>query len=322
MTVSLKLVPAAPDVYFSKESGKYDVYRIDIDGKNKKVLLPGTGLETANLSLSVNDDSSYAAVVSSRDNKRNSDGYLLNTLTIVNTDDGSYQTVDHSEEFVLIGWDGDTLIYQQTISGASAANPSRQKIFSYDVQSGKRYQLANANYFGGAVLFGNKLYYVVSNTDPSIVGGLSVVDLNGSNRKSIMKASLWSFIRTDYDKVRLQKSDNSWYEYKFGDSGTKPSVPPSTYASRVYVDSVDGKTSLWVDVRDANGVIIKRTISDGTEKELFTQKHAQYIVRWLSPTTFAFRVDGGGEVADYVASTDGGTAVRVTDVSSTQGYRY
>lgn len=318
--VRLKLVPQAPDVYISKESGKYDVYRIDIDGKNKKVILPGTGLETPNVNVSTNETGTYAAVVSSRDNKRNKDGYLLNTLTIVNTDDESFQTVDHSEQFVLLGWDGNALIYQQTVAGASAANSSRQKIFSYNVETGKRYQLANANYFGSALIFGDKLYYVVSSTDPSVEGNFSVVDLTGSNRKTIMKGTIWSFIRTEYNLISLQKSDNTWYEYKLGDSGTKPATPPVTYTSRIYVDSPDGKQSVWIDVRDSRGVVIKRDSKTGNNDELFTHMFAQYALHWVSPTAFVFRTASSNGAADYAASIDGGNAVKVADVSMTQGY--
>jgi hypothetical protein len=182
--------------------------------------------------------------------------------------------------------------------------------------------VANANYFTSALLFDDKLYYVVSSTDPSVEGGLQVVDLNGSNRKTILKGSIWSFVRTDYNKVSLQKSDNSWYDYTLGDSGTKKSVAPSSYTSRVYADSADGKTSLWVDVRDTNGVVIKRNLKDSKETELFTQKYAQYIVRWLSPTSFIVRTNSSNEAADYAASTEGGSAVLVTEVSPSQGYRF
>lgn len=318
--IQVKLVPAAPNVYVSKASGKYDVYKMDIDGKNKKVLLAGTGLETPNISLSLNDNNTYTALVSSRENKRNNEGYLLSTLSIVKVADGSTQTVDYSEQFILLGWKDNTLIYQQTIAGASAANASRQKIFSYDVESGRRYQLANANYFGGALLVGGKLYYVVSGTDPSAQGNFSVVDLNGSNRRTIMSGTIWSFTRTAYDKARLQKSDNSWYGYTFGDIATKTSVPPSSYTSRAYIDAPDGKTSLWVDVRDTNGVIMVHNVSDGMEKELLTQKYVTSIVRWLSPNVFVFRVSSPSETADYAANIDGGQPKLISEVSAVQGY--
>ncbi|HZM63917.1 MAG TPA: hypothetical protein VFB59_02175, partial [Candidatus Saccharimonadales bacterium] len=77
VTNELVLVPSAKDVFVSKESGKYDVYTMDADGKNKKLLLAGTGLESGNIGLAVSPDGERVALVSTRDNVRTADGRLL-----------------------------------------------------------------------------------------------------------------------------------------------------------------------------------------------------------------------------------------------------
>src|SRR5581483_4649063 len=38
----VKLVPACKEVFVSKRSGNYDLYTIDVDGKNEKLVLAGT----------------------------------------------------------------------------------------------------------------------------------------------------------------------------------------------------------------------------------------------------------------------------------------
>ena len=46
------MVPAQPAVFVSRASGKYDLYRIDLDGKNKRLLLAATGNEDNAMSVS------------------------------------------------------------------------------------------------------------------------------------------------------------------------------------------------------------------------------------------------------------------------------
>lgn len=315
-TVKRKLVPAAPAIFISKESGKYDVYKMYVDGKDKEVLLAGTGLETQSIVVLPKPDGQKVAVVSSRDDKRNKDGYLLTGLFVVDTETGDQVNIEYSEQVTLLGWRGDTLLYSQVVAGASAANPNRQKIIAYDFAANKRFQLASANYFAGAELIGNTLYYTVSATDPNAKESFARVNIDGTAKKTLYTGDTWGLLRSDYTKLKFQ-TPNKWYEYTLGASAPVESTPPSEYGSKYFVDNPDGKTSAWVDIRDNKGVLLVRNLADGKDKELTTQKNMQLPSYWLNTSVIVYRVAGASEVAEYAVSVDSGAPRKIADVSLT-----
>src|SRR6266545_6606636 len=70
------MVLARKAVYMSKQSGRYDVFKSDLDGKNRAFLLVGSGLENSNSSLVMSLDGNRITLISTRENKRDSDGFL------------------------------------------------------------------------------------------------------------------------------------------------------------------------------------------------------------------------------------------------------
>ncbi|MBL8121678.1 hypothetical protein JNM87_02940 [Candidatus Saccharibacteria bacterium] len=314
--LAVKLVPSAQAIFISKESGTYDVYKQYVDGKNRKLLFEGTGLETQAISALPSPDGKKVAVASTRDDKRNKDGYLLTALNVVDTETGDSTNIEYAEQVMLLGWRKDTLVYLQTVAGASAANPNRQKIISYDLTTNKRFQLASANYFAGEELIGDTLYYTVSATDPSAQETFTKVNVDGTAKKSLYTGNVWSLLRSDYSKLKLQAPDK-WLEYTVGASAPVDTTPVSDYVSRYYLDNPDGKVSARVDVRDSKGYLMIRNLSDGKETELTSQRNMQAPTYWLNNDVLIFRVSGAAEVADYAINFHGGAAKKIADVSLT-----
>ncbi len=320
---TVTLVPSAREVYVSKQSGAYGVYAMDIDGQNKKLLLPGTGLETANLQLATSLDGQRAALVSTRDNTRDADGYLLSTLTLVNTTDGSSTTLEHAEQVQLIDWIGSKLIYETVVAGASAANPQRQRIYSYDYKTNTHVQLAGANQFNLATTASGTVYYAVSSTDPSASAGLYKVNTDGTGRQQLFSKEVWSAFRTDYGILALQ-SPSGWFSLTLSNHAATASSAPAQYKSRLYAENAETTRSLWVDDRDGKGVLLAHDDVSGKDTELVSQANLAYPVRWLDDDLVAFRVASGQETADYVVRPSGGPAKKVADVTNaysfSQGY--
>jgi hypothetical protein len=310
------LVPAGKEVFISKQSGKYDLYKADLDGKNRTVLLAGTGNETPSLGLSVSPDGDEAALVSTRDNQRDSDGYLLSTLTLVRVDTGATVTLEHAESVQLLGWSGTRLVYQETVAGASAANPNRQRLISFDYHTGKRLQLASANYFNGALLIGNKAYYTVSNTDPSASPSFSAIGVDATGKQTIASKEFWTMVRTDYATIALQ-TPAGWLQYTIGGSGTKAGTAPGSYNSREYLTGPDGDISLWTDVRDGKGVLLAHDNASGKDTVVTSQAGLGNPVRWINDDTVVYRVATAQESADYAVSLQGGQPKKIVDVTNT-----
>jgi len=317
---AVSMVSAREEVFVSKQSGKYDLYKIDIDGKNKKVLLAGTGLERSTLGILVHQTDNTAAFVSSRDDKRDQDGYLLDTLTIVDVNDGSTLTLDHSQEIRLINWSGDRLVYLKVKAGSSAGNPERYQLISYDYKTTNRQVLASANYFNDVVLVKDSLYYAFSDNYRGGPSQFAKVNDDGTGKQVLLTAQVWNVMRTSYGDMNLY-GGNDWYGYHVGDSAAKKLAQPPTNTNerRSYVESPDDKHALWVDNRDGKGVLLSYDISAQKDTTLVTQSGLGYPLRWLDNHTVVYRVSTSTETASYVVSLDGGPAKKITDVTNTGG---
>src|SRR5690606_32806697 len=101
-TTEVKMVAGTKHLFVSKRSGKYDIYKIDADGKYEELVLSGTGAERDDLVLAAHPNRSVAALMSTRENLRNSDGYLLNTITIIDAITNEKKDIDRSEQFKIV----------------------------------------------------------------------------------------------------------------------------------------------------------------------------------------------------------------------------
>lgn len=300
------LVSATKEVFVSKETGKYDLYTMDVDGKNKKIILAGTGLETGNIGLAVNADGDRAALVSTRDDKRAADGRLLNTLTLVNLATGEFVVLDRGEQIQLMEWVGNRIIYHMIANVATDA-ADRHRITSYDYKADGRAQLAAANQIRSAASALGAVYY----TDGA---QYYRVNPDGSNKQTILDKEVWASYRTTYAELSIQ-TPSGWYKLGLP-SGTATAVSePSNYANRIFAVNQGGKQALWTDKNSLQ----LYDIAAGSNTSLHAQDGLTTPIRWLNDTVAIFRVASGAEVADYIMSTQGGTARKLTNTSGSYG---
>lgn len=316
----VKMVPARKHAFVSKRSGKFDLYKIDADAKNEEVVLAGTGLERDDMAVVAHPTKDLVAFVSSRDDKRNSDGYLLSTLNIIDLKDNKANKIAQSERVEVIGWSGDRLIYVQVAAGASAANSKRNRLMSFDQNSNSSKELAATNYFNDVSLVQGKVYYAPSSSyQPASNIGLFRSDADGSNKKTILTENTWGILRTGYTKLALSQ-DQTWYEYVTTDGKlTKLGGAPSNQSNRIYIDSPDSKRSLWVDTRDGKGTLQSYDPATGKDTTAIAKTGLKNPLRWLSNSTVVYRIASGQETADYVFNVDGGEPKKIKDVTNTAG---
>lgn len=318
--LALQLVPSRKHVFISNRNGKLDVYKIDIDGKNETLVLPGTGSEREDMVLVSHPNDEAVAVVSTRDNKRNADGFLLSTLTVANLSNQTTKTVVTSERVQIIDWVGSKIVYVQIKDGASGDSPDRHKLMSYDYKSQEFKELAASNYFNDVLVAEGKVYVAPSSTySGSTSASLFRIEADGANKQTIINKEVWNIFRTAFDKLTLAIQQD-WYELRIGElKPGKISGPPPSQSSRIYVNSPDNKRSLWVDSRDGKGVLLLYTLEGKKEDTVRTQGGLKLPVRWLTDSTVIYRVNTESETADYALNLDGGEPKKVRDVANTSG---
>ncbi len=329
---TIKMVPDKKQVFISKRSGKYDVYKIDADGKNEKLILSGSGSERDDMVLVSQPNGNQTALVSTRDNQRNTDGNLLSTLTLIDVATDKTVALDSASSVQVVGWMGDNLIYVLVDQQGAAKSAKKQKIVSYNTATGQSIDIASADYFNSATIAADKIYYSpaaevtvttdgngsANKTDATKVG-LFVANSDGTNNVQLLNKEIWSITRTDYSTLTMS-AGKDWYQYTLG--GLKPekiSGAPADQKPRVYALGPDGKYSLWVDTRDGKGVLINYNIAKNDDVVLATQSGLSYPVRWLNETTAVYRIHTDSETADYVVSTKGGESKKIVDVTNTAG---
>ncbi len=317
---SVAMVPAKQHVFFSKRSGKVDLYKADVDGKNEEVLLSGTGIERDDsLGIAPHQTKNITAFSSSRENVRNRDGFLLNTLQLIDLETKEVTKVAQSERIQIINWAGDRLVYVKIAQGASQADPKRHRLMSYDISSKTEAELASTNYFNDVLAVNDAIYYSPALYKVNGSVGLYKINADGSNKKTVFQKEVWNLFRTSYDKVSLSVGQD-WYELNLAnDAMVKIGGAPSVLKSRVYVKSLDGKQSAWIDERDGKTVLIIHNNETNEDRVLLTQSGIKNPVRWLDNDHIVYRIANGQETADFVISIGGGEPKKIVDVMNSYG---
>jgi hypothetical protein len=309
----VRMVPSLRHVYVSERNNKYDVYSSFVDGLDETIILPATGFERRDVRVIPHPSKNFVAVVSSRDNARNQQGRLLDTLTLVDVSTKDAVKLTQSENIQIIGWSGDYFVYQELVNESSQNAADRHKLMSYNVASKNTIELAAARLFNAVLMVNDVVYYAPSGLGSSSQKGLYTVQPNGANKSTKLEEEVWSVFRTDYDLLTIATA-RLWFELSpsSGDIQTLPGDPIEP-AARTYVDAVEKKHSIWVTRRDGQGTIMLRDVAQGTERPFYAVSGLRPPVRWLNEHSFIFRVESSSETADYMMSIWGGTPQKIVD---------
>ncbi|HJQ08288.1 MAG TPA: hypothetical protein VJ836_02265 [Candidatus Saccharimonadales bacterium] len=315
------LVPDRKAVFVSKQSGKYDVFKIDADGKNRTLLLAGSGSENGNIGLALSPDGQRVALVSARDNARDADGFPLQTLTLINVQDGSIVTLGRAEQIQLIAWFGTRLVFELVSpDGVTGAKP--YAVVSYDYPTTNRAQLVAAARLNAVLGAQGAVYYAtgIDSNDETVRPTFYKISPDGSNRHKIFEKEVWSLLYTDYKTLSLQTANDGWHTYTMPGGAVATINAPSSLISRGYVDSAEQGASLWVDTRAAPVTLFAYDVSTGKDTAIQANNGIAYPVYWLRSDAIVYRVITAEETADYVTSVNGGIPHKLTDVINTFGF--
>jgi hypothetical protein len=311
------LVSSRKVVFVSKASGRYDLYKSDVDGANREPLLRGTGNENGNIGLAVSPDGTRAALVSTRDDQHDGDGFLLSTLTLVTVADGTAVTLAHAEQLQLLDWVGSRLIFEQVSTDPGTPPSGRFSVISYDYTTNSRLQLAAAPKLNAVLSAQSAIYYAVAVNDAngSLQPGLYRVGPDGGSRQRVVDQEVWSGLRTDYRTLTLQ-TDDGWLTYDIAGNSHRTIDGPQSFTSRLYADNAAHTRSLWIN----QGVLLSYDAATGKDSAVQAQNGLNYPLRWFTDDVVIYRVVTSGESADYAKSLSGGTPHKISDVAVTTGF--
>jgi Tol biopolymer transport system component len=316
--IDVKLVPYKKHVFISNRDGDYDLYAIDVDGKNEQLILEATGKEREVPNITAHTSKNIIAITTSRDGEQNKDGFVLDGLFVIDATTGEEKRIARSEQLQVIGWSGDKLVFLQVVEGTSAGNDERSKLVSYNHVTGERIDLAKANYFNDVELIGTTLFYAVSSfAVPESQAKLFSVDVDGKNTEKLIDMQVWNIFRTGYDTLLFSAIDQKWFT-QIGDNPIKETQQQPAPVSRHYIDSPDGKRTVWVDIRDGKGVLLASKTDEFNEDVVVSMPGLYDVLYWVNDSTVVFRVISSDETADYVISLDGGEMQKITDVTATR----
>lgn len=316
---TVRLVPAQKTIFVSKQQGTYDVYSVDLDGKNKKIVLAGTGRENSNISLVVDATNTHAALVSSREGLSGPDGSRLYNLTLIDMEKGVSSTIDRAAQIQLVEWSGNRLIYRTTKAGASVDDPQRNRLVSYNYETNNRLQLAAANQFNVVLNAQGFLYYAASSSDPDAKLGLFRIKPDGSAHEQVLKDEVWTGLWTDYNHLSLQTAQ-AWYTYDLTSKVLAKTTTPGSFDSYLFVEHPQTARVVWIENRDGKGVLLMREPGSALAKIIASNPGLAYPVRWLDDKTLIYRGSIAAETADYVVSIEGGEAHKIAEVTPTFGF--
>lgn len=314
------LVPSRKQAFVSKRSGTLDLYKIDVDGKNEKKILSGSGNEREDeIVLAHHPTDGVVAYVSIVGTNRGRGGDLLATLQVIDLSSDKRQEVIDSEFIQVVDWLGDKLIYIRTAEDKSTDDPARHRLMSYDYKTNSSTELASANYFNDVSVAKGVIYYSPAKVNDGDKAGFYSINSDGSGRFTIANKEAWSIVRTAYSTLSVSLGEK-WQSLDLSSGAlTKSEGAPPSLRSRIYYDSPDKSRSLWSEPRDGKGTLLVFDQQKNKDNVVLTKSGLKNPLRWLDNSHVVFRVDNGQEIADYVLSLDGGEPKKISDVTNVNG---
>ncbi|GAC1391694.1 MAG: hypothetical protein NVSMB46_05160 [Candidatus Saccharimonadales bacterium] len=314
---TIVMVVVQKAAYVSTKNSKYDVYTVDIDGKNEQVILAGSGNEKNDTKLIPSPSGMYAAVLSLRDKKRDANGSLMPTLTMLNLLTNETRSIAQSAQLQVVNWTDDKLVYTDASPDAASSSPTKQRLISYDPTVNKSTQLAAANYFNTIFVTQDKVFYsaasaYISSTDV----GLYSIKPDGTAKQQLLNREVWNSYRVDFNHIALAVQQD-WYEYTIGDNKViKKDTAPKVLVNRLYSESHDLQYGVWADMKDTKGILALYDTNTQKEQVLVSQVGLQNPIRWLGNKNIIFRISSDQETADYIIAITGGGIHKIHDVGN------
>lgn len=346
---TFRITPTGKVYFLSKQTGKIDVVKTDLDGNNRQTVLAGTGNEEdGNTILLASRDWKYLALLARREDSK-ARLYLIETgsdkLTEIDSGDAT---------FTLVGWSGHTFAYTVGRNNVQAWQPKEAALKSYNAESLKLQTIdetnaegtgvndyANEN-FGNAYILKDSLIY----TKQWNAAYHSIYRLAGK-RMGIYSAKASGSKQTvrDFDaganayfNARLYKPNEiyfglynngagSFYEYKDGmlqgTTGFNGDIFGKFYPT--YLVSPNGEATFWYEPRDGkNSLFIGNLNGENSKQAAALSEYVPY--GWFTDDYLLVSKNDSELYIQAVSAVSSGLMLKISDYHKPaynfQGYGY
>ncbi len=340
------IVPVGKVYFLSKQSGKIDVVKSNLDGSKRETVLAGTGREDdKNTVLLASRDWKYLALLSRRDSD-------LAKLYLIETSSDKVTAIDEGNAtFSLIGWSDANFIYQVDRQGYQLWQPKQHALKGYsavdkkvnlfdesDAQGSSNFD-ANYENFSSTFIVGQRLVYTKSwyanfsgssdLEDNSL--GIYSVNVNGSGGRSTHKTYGYATGTSTYEQSFLYKPDQIYYEVIEKNGDAKYLVYANNQVSEkssiknefteylngaqhnTYLQSPSSNATFWSEPRDGkNTLFVGDSFGIGTKQVASLSDYQTY--GWYSDS-YLLASKNGSEL--YIFGSNGikkdSDALKITD---------
>lgn len=300
------LVPELQHVYVRPPPGQPDIMAAYLDRADEKVLLEATGMERRDITLVPHPAKNYIAVMTTQDNDRSDDDFLLTTLAIIDITNGVTEVVAQSERLQPVEWYGDRFVYVKARSGVTGMDTRRHQLASYDLDTGRTTTLASSNYFNAILPTERYIYYAPSSIFLEEPTTLRRISADGATDEAATSQEPRSVYRRDFNTF-VFAVNSQWFEY---DTSTGEVVERQDEAtaitSQLYRQNPlrnDWFVALRTNDVDQREVLLYDANED-TYSVLVEGDVIRHPVRWLHEHIVVYRVEVDERLTDYVLHID------------------
>lgn len=289
------LTPAGTIYYLSKQTGKINVMKSNLDGSNAAVVVEGTGTESdSETTLLSARDWQYMALSAKR--KTTAAGQLY----LVDAKNGNLKTIDEGNVAIeLVGWSDHNFLYIVTRNEKKIWEDKRQALKSYNADTGAlitidetygvgtnlydaQYEIINSPYIvEGKIVYtkplNREIYTILTLTDrkSTIVaatpanGQKQILKEFSSNKSASLQARLYE-PQEVYFRVALDGSPVAFFEYENGELKSVTNTDDKFYNAfyPTFLVSPDGQKTLWHEPRNGKNAIFVGDKNGKNSKEL------------------------------------------------------
>ncbi|MCA9308838.1 hypothetical protein KC973_00520 [Candidatus Saccharibacteria bacterium] len=313
----VSLVSNAKNYFISNRDGKYDIFSSNIDGTGQQKAIEATGKEDPDLlQFSVHRGNRFAVLVANRDG-RVTNNRVVAGVYIVDFASNTLKKIDDGSDVRLFDWGDDAIVYQMTNPDLNYDDPALTQLISFNVVTGRKSQVAQANYFSAALVAQNTVFYARADGYREDANSpLTSLELSKGTSRTYLDGIIPSYLtRANYDQLTLYGTNSQYYSINAG-SGSTRTIDRRVDNDLHYGLNPNGAEVVWAETRDGQGTLLSRSTKQDNTRTVTKLSGLTSPVRFVTDRLAVVRVVTTTETADYLVDVPTTKTSKIVDVSN------